>query len=474
MLGRLPIRVRMAAAFAILMAVVLAATAVFVYVRQRDDLDESVNNGLRSRSDNVAALVQQSAGDGGLSQRGGSRLAESEENFAQLLTPAGAWVDGTNPSRQPALSPGQARHASRFPVFYEHRLPYIDGPARILARPVAVDGRRLVVVTGTQIEDRNDALAGLGRSFLIGGLVAVLIASGIAYLLARASLRPIEAMRQRAKRISLSRGGERLPLPKAHDEVHRLGETLNEMLARLAASLERERQFVADAGHELRTPIAVVKTELESALRTTGRDPEVRLAVEAALEEVDNLVQLAEDLLLIARAGEGHLALRREDTRVRDLLEQARRRFADRAHRQGRQIEVEAPDGLRMSLDQMRTGQALANLVSNALRYGAGDVRISAREASDGLEIEVADEGPGFPPDLVPHAFERFAVGEGGRSDSGAGLGLAIVRAIAEAHGGTATIVDRSGSGAIVRLAIPGSPTSNGVLSASSQAKDAV
>jgi signal transduction histidine kinase len=298
----------------------------------------------------------------------------------------------------------------------------------------------------------------------------VLLASGVAYLLATAGLAPIEAMRQRAKRISLTHGGERLPLPQAHDEVHRLGETLNEMLARLEASLERERRFVADAGHELRTPIAVVKTELETALRTAGRDPEVRLAVVAALEEVDNLVQLAEDLLLIARASEGHLALRREDTRVRELLEQAQRRFADRAGQQGRQIEFEAPAGLRASLDQMRTGQALANLVNNALRYGAGDVRLSARESPEGIEIEVADQGPGFPPELAPRAFERFAVGGGGRSHSGAGLGLAIVRAIAEAHGGTATIVEQAPGGATVRLSIPAAASEQGgLLSAASQ-----
>jgi signal transduction histidine kinase len=468
MLGRLPIRVRMAAAFAIVMAALVAATAVFVYVRQRDGLDETINGALRSRSDSVAALAVQSGR--GLAADSGRRLAETEEDFAQLLTPAGTWVDGTNPSRQPALSPEEARHASRFPTFYEHRVPYIDGPARILARPVAVGRRRLVVVTGTQIEDRNDQLASLARSFLIGGPIAVLLASGVAYLLATAGLAPIEAMRQRAKRISLTHGGERLPLPKAHDEVYRLGETLNEMLGRLEASLERERRFVADAGHELRTPIAVVKTELETALRTAGQDPEVRLAVVAALEEVDNLVQLAEDLLLIARTSEGELALRREDTRVRDLLEQTQRRFANRAQQQGRQIEVDASEDLRASLDQMRTSQALANLVSNALRYGSGDVRIWARESRDGIEIDVVDEGPGFPPDLVPRAFERFAVGGGGRSRSGSGLGLAIVRAIAEAHGGTARIVEQARGGATVRLSIPAVASDrDDVLSAASQ-----
>jgi signal transduction histidine kinase len=453
MLGRLPIRVRLTAAFAVAIVLVLVATALFVYVRQRADLDETIDDGLRSRSDNVAALVRQS--NRGLAADGGLRLAESEESFAQLLTPAGRLVDGTRGPREPALSPGEARRAARAPTFFEHRVAGIDGPARVLARPVTAGSRSLIVVTGTQIEDRNDALSGLVTSFLIGGTIAVLVASGVGYLLATAGLAPIEAMRQRAMRISLSRGRERLPLPKSHDEVRRLGETLNDMLARLEASLERERRFVADAGHELRTPIAVAKTELEVALRTTTGDAQTRQSLLVALEEMDSLAQLAEDLLLVARAGEGQLALRREELRMGELLEQTRQRFADRAREQGREIRIEAPDGLMASLDPIRIRQALANLVNNALGHGAGDIHLSARSRSGGVEIDVSDEGSGFPPELVHRAFERFAGGHDAGARGGSGLGLAIVRAITEAHGGTATIVEQPTGGPTVRLFIP-------------------
>jgi two-component system, OmpR family, sensor kinase len=225
------------------------------------------------------------------------------------------------------------------------------------------------------------------------------------------------------------------------------------MLARLQASFERERRFVADASHELRTPLAVLKTELENALRLGGHSPEVREALTAAIEEADQLAQLAEDLLLIARAADKGLPVRVETTRVRDLLERAAERFSDRARERGRTIEVDAPDELEAELDPLRARQALGNLIDNALRHGGGDIRLAARERNGAVEIEVSDRGPGFPPELAPRAFERFARGDAARTRGGAGLGLAIVIAIAEAHGGTAEVI--SGEGAAVRISLP-------------------
>jgi signal transduction histidine kinase len=263
-------------------------------------------------------------------------------------------------------------------------------------------------------------------------------------------------MRQRAKRISLTREGERLPLPDAHDEIRRLGETLNEMLARLQASFARERRFVADASHELRTPLAVVKAELEAAMRVEGNGgASVRESLVAALEETDHLAQLAEDLLLIARSADGQLPVRPEDVKLHDLLERTGHRFADRAGEQGRRIHVDAPHDLRVAIDPLRSRQALGNLVDNALRYGAGEIRLSARGNGDAVEIDVSDEGAGFAAELRPHAFERFSRGDGARTRGGTGIGLAIVRVIAEAHGGTAEIVDTASNGATVRLRVP-------------------
>jgi signal transduction histidine kinase len=442
------------AAFALAMVVVLAAAALFVYLRQQADLSETVDDGLRSRSDDVAALIRRSDTD---LDRTGDRLAESEESFVQVLTPDGRWVDGTSKVRAPALRPEETRRASLDATIFERKVPGIDETARMLARPaVAAGGRSLIVVTGVSLEDTDDALADLLTSFLIGGPIAVLLASGFGYLLATAGFRPVEAMRERAERISLSREGERLPLPAARDEIRRLGKTLNEMLARLEASLERERRFVADASHELRTPIAVLKTELETLLRRASNDLEGRKSLTAALEETDHLGQLAEDLLLLARAADGRLPVRREKTPIRDLLERTQQRFTDRAREQGREIHIDVPSDIGASVDPLRIRQALGNLVDNALRYGTGDIQLRARGQREDVEIEVSDEGPGFPPQVRERAFERFAREEGSTlTRSGAGLGLAIVQAIAEAHGGTATIIDVPSGGATVRLRIP-------------------
>jgi signal transduction histidine kinase len=297
----------------------------------------------------------------------------------------------------------------------------------------------------------------VAASFAIGGPIAVLAASLLGYLVASVALRPVEAMRRRAGDVSLSGEKDRLPLPAAHDEIRRLGVTLNEMLARLRESFERERRFVADASHELRTPLAVLKTELEAALRAVHGDAATRESLHAALEETDHLAQLAEDLLLVARVAEGRLPVRPEPIRVDELLEGARHRFGDRARSQGRAVTVDAPAGLAASLDPLRARQALGNLVDNALRHGAGEIRLSARRRDGAVEIDVADEGQGFSDELEPRAFERFARGDAARSRGGTGLGLAIVSAIAEAHGGSAAIAASSDGRTVVRLRLPAS-----------------
>jgi signal transduction histidine kinase len=437
------------------MVVVLAAAGLFVYLRLQNDLNESVTAGLESRFAALASSGQATAGASG----------DAEEGFAQLLTAQGRVLASAGGIRGPALRPAEAVKAGAGAEFtIEREVPGIEGTARILARP-AHPGAEAIVAVGQSLDDRDETLSGLVTSFAVGGPIAVLVASVLGYLLATAGLRPVEAMRRRAGAVSLTHGAERLPLPAAQDEVRRLGETLNEMLDRLQRSFDRERRFVADASHELRTPVAVVKAELEAALRAGGHDPQVREALVAALEECDHLAQLAEDLLLVARAAEGELPVRRERLDVRPLLESVSARFGDRARERRREIRVEGGDGLRVEADDFRLRQALGNLVDNALRHGEGQVvlRAGRAEANGGVELEVADGGPGFDPDLAERAFERFARGDVARTRGGTGLGLAIVRAIAEAHGGRAEIV--AGDGGVVRIWLPdrSSPAQEGL-----------
>jgi signal transduction histidine kinase len=447
-LSRLPIRARLTAAFALALLLVLVGAGLFVYLRLRADLDEGVNANLRTRVAAVSAAAHgtrfPTAGGGG---------GQPEESFTAVLGPGGRVLDITPGVREQVLTDAEFQRAMRGPVTFERRIAGLEGTTRVLARPLPGRSVASVVVVGQSLDDRDVALNGLVTSFAVGGGVAVIVASIVGYLLATAGLAPVEAMRRRAAVVSMTGDDERMPLPVARDEVRRLGETLNEMLDRLRRSFERERRFVADASHELRTPIAVVKTELEGALRTGDYGPQVRDALVAAVEECDHLAQLAEDLLVIARAGEGRLPVRREDLAIRPLLEGVREGFADRAGQQGRALRVDAPEDLHVSADPLRLRQALGNLVDNALRHGEGDVAIGATGASGGVRLYVVDRGPGFDPDIAEHAFERFARGDSARTRGGTGLGMAIVRAVAEAHGGSAAIVP--GDGTTVQIWLP-------------------
>jgi len=441
--SRLPIRARLTAAFAIALVLVLAAAGLFVYLRLKNDFDESVTAGLHVRAGGVLAAGLASAGAPG----------EGEEGFAELLRPNGTVLDKSGGIRGPALRPGELREvAAGHELLFERRIPGVEGTARVFATS---RGQRVVAV-GQSLQDRDDALANVVTSFAIGGPVAVVLASLLGYGLATAGLRPVEAMRRRAREVSLGSGAERLPLPAAQDEIRRLGETLNEMLDRLRGSFDRERRFVADASHELRTPVAVIKAEVESALRAGGPDPEVREALLAAVEECDHLAQLAEDLLVVARTGEGELPTRPEPLDPRELLERVRERFSDRAREREREIRVDADDAGVVYADELRLSQALGNLVDNALRYGQGEIVLRARGAGGGLALEVSDEGQGFAPEFAERAFERFARGDRARTREGTGLGLSIVRTIAEVHGGRAEVV--GGGGATVRIWLPNGP----------------
>ena len=452
---RIPIRARIAAAFAVAMAVVLVATSWFVYIRLGSHLSTSLDRGLRVRAQDLGSVVQ---GPGTpLSAALGTPFVEAGESYAQLLDATGAVLDATRPlGRTPLLDADELRRARAGPVFFDRpAVPGLDEPSRILATPLEREGRPVVLVVGHTREERAEALGGLRNELLIAGPVALVLATLAGYLLAGLSLRPVESMRRRAEEISAETPGERLPVPKTHDEVQRLAETLNEMLARLEAALDRERDFVADAGHELRTPLALLRTELELALRHAESADDLRRAVRSSSDEVSRLAQLAEDLLVLARSDRGQLPLRLEALDASELFSSVTNRFDWRAQEAERPLRATVADVPPVRGDRIRLEQALGNLVDNALRYGAGEVRLEAGLANGAVELLVTDEGEGFPAALLPRAFDRFARADDARSSGGAGLGLAIVEAIAHAHGGTVRASNRTGGGSTVSLSLP-------------------
>jgi two-component system OmpR family sensor kinase len=442
-------------AFTAVMALVLAAIGVFVYLRFGAELDNEINNSLRSRAGDVAALIKEV--DSGLSERPGSGLTGRAENFAEVVSGEGAVIDSTAQLRGRALlTPAELQRAQRASILLDRGpLPGLQGASRLLAAPVRLPGRQLVVVVGTSTTPLTEARGDLLQLLLLGGPIALALASLAAYGVAAAALRPVEAMRARAAEISTAEPDQRLPVPPTGDEVARLGTTLNAMLQRLGDALTYERRFVADASHELRTPLAILKTELELALQQGRSREELQAALASAAEETDRLTQLAEDLLVIAQGDHGKLAIAPKQTDLADVLDSVGRRFARRAADRGRRVDIGAEAGLRAPVDRLRVEQALGNLVDNALRYGDGAIGLDAKRRDGLVELHVLDRGPGFPADFAERAFERFSRADTSHGQGGAGLGMAIVEAIARAHHGQAKLANRLDGGADVWLVLP-------------------
>lgn len=449
----LPIRARLTLVSAALMAAVLAATGAFVFLRLRADLIAAVDAGLRSRADALLGSQQiASLGEPG-------RLAEPDDAFAQVLGPDGEILaSSTGLEAGPLLTRDGVVTLQR-PRFMERVVQTVEEPvsARVLAVPA--QGSRVLLV-GSSLDDQNEALTRLAILLALGGPLALVLATGVGWVVAGAALRPVERMRAEAAAISALEPSRRLPEPGTGDELARLGETLNGMLDRMEEALHRERRFVAEASHELRTPLATLRTELELALRRSRSVEELESALRSAAEETDRLAGLAEDLLVMARAVRGRLQVRRETVELAPLIAGAVEAYSKRAATGGVSIDASVPEGLRGRVDVLRLRQVIGNLLDNALRHtpSGGRVTIDMTRANGSLRLQVRDTGEGFPVSFLPRAFEPFARSDGARSrpDGGTGLGLSIVRAVAEAHGGTVEAENSPEGGASVTLRIPG------------------
>lgn len=453
-MSRLPIRIKVTLAFFLVMILVLASAGIFLYVSLAASLDETINQGLYTRASDVSALAREA--DTGLSLSGGNSLAKEGENFAQIVDESGRVFDATPEFRtRSLLSPSELQDASSSTRLIENIGIDTEEPARILATPVSAQGRRLVVIVGTSLEDRIGTLSDMRNLLLIGGALALLLASTAGYMVAAASLRPVEKMSRRAQTISGDELGVRLPLPPANDEIHRLGETLNAMLDRLDRAVTHERDFVSDASHELRTPLAVLRTELEIALRKSRTVEEMECALRSAYDETERLVQLAEALLVLARIDQGEMPLNKELIDVRPILARMQSKYEERFERAEGSLEMIAPPDLELLCDPLRVEQAIANLLENCLRHGGSTATVVTSRVDSGLRLAVSDDGPGFPDEFVPRAFDRFSRAAESRQFAGSGLGLAIVKSIVDSHGGTVRVVNGEDGGATVELDFP-------------------
>jgi two-component system OmpR family sensor kinase len=440
---RMPIRLRLSLTFAGVMIVLFGGLALLLHTRFSASLDQGIKRSLTTRADDLSSLVA----------RAGQTLPDLPESggaFAQIVNTRTGHVDDATPGhRRRLLTPAEGRDALGGEITIGRR----EG-ARLMARPIAARPDEVLVV-GVSLSERDRALTTLSDLLFIGGPVLLVLTCLAGYALAAGALAPVERMRARAERISGRGRGDRLPVPDARDELQRLGHTLNAMLSRLEDALGRERAFVADAGHELRTPLSILKLELELALAAGRSRDELVMGLRSAAEEVDRLATLAQDLLVISRADQGRLPVEKHDVEVHSILRTVADRFAGPARGTGRAVRSECTNGLSVQADGPRLEQALTNMVSNALRYGDGTVVLRAREDNGNVELHVLDEGEGFAPEFLPRAFERFSRADPARSRGGAGLGLSIVQAIAEAHSGEAYAANREEGGADVWVSLP-------------------
>jgi signal transduction histidine kinase len=450
--NRLPIRLRIAAAFALATAIALVALGTFIYFRVESTLTQQSRETLATQLDALARLPGQGRAD--------ATAAMSGEFFAQMTTPDGRLLGSSPQVSGTVLSAADAARSTRADLALERpvRLTGEDEPevSLLLARRVSDQ----VLVVGTSQARADDALDGVLSQFLVGGPLALILGSALGYLVAGSALRPVERMRRRAAEISSTSTGARLPLPAANDEIHRLGCTLNSMLDRLDAGMQQQRRFVAEASHELRTPLSLLRMELDLALSRPRSPDELIAALSSANDEVSRLTALSEGLLTVAATDNSPLPLEIADVDIGRLLHDVARRFSTQAAAQGLRIDVRTDGSLLIVAgDPARLHQAVGNLVDNALRHGGTDVAFNATGQPSGVIIKVSDRGPGLSEDLRPRALDPFSRDARSRPGRGHGLGLAIVDAIVTAHGGTTAIGPHSdGVGTEVEIALPTRP----------------
>jgi signal transduction histidine kinase len=425
-------------------AAALALCLVLLYVTLARQLTAALDADLTGRGDDLAAAI-----------RAGDLHVVGQDPLAQLYAADGAVLAGSPSLGERRLLAVAEIRGLDAQTLRTRSLPLGRGgtptAVRVLSRRLD-DGRVLAVAVSA--EPLRDARQRLLAVLLIAAPTLLGVLGGAGWLVVRAALRPVDALTRQASAISSLESDQPLPPVPGEDEIARLARTLQGMLTRLRVAFERERAFVDDASHELRSPIAVLRGEIELALSATDEPEQARRSLRIALGEADRLSRLAEDLLLLARERTGSFLLRREPVDLFDLaVAEARRLQPVLALR----IRVSG-DPVVVAGDADRLRQLLANLAHNSAAAGATTMRVHVTGDRGSASLEIADDGPGFPPDILDSAFERFVRGDRARTPgaSGAGLGLSIVRAIAAAHAGT--VDARNGEplgGAVVTIRLP-------------------
>ncbi len=364
-----------------------------------------------------------------------------DDEVWQVLDAAGRPVA----SSQPLAEPLPAEDAASV------RLPGGEAAYVVVTEDTDDGGTAVVAVSREEVEDSTAALVPL---LAVGLPVLLALVAGVTWLTTGRALAPVERIRAEVEGITGDRLDRRVPEPTSRDEVHRLALTMNAMLERLQGSRERQQQFVADASHELRSPIASLRQTAEVERAHPGALGEGELA-EAVLEESTRMQRLVEQLLLLTRADEGRVVATPRDVDVDDLaLAEARR-----VRRTGLTVDTTGVAPGRVRGDAVALGQVARNLVDNAARHAASRLALTVHETEAGVDLVVADDGPGVPEGDRERVFERFVRLDDARTRDagGSGLGLAIVAEVVRAHGGTVSVGESTLGGASFAVHLPAS-----------------
>ena len=444
LVGDRPIVTRLVWAVAVTMTAVLLVAGAFVFWRVGFALDRQLDQDL----DAYQQVVQHAVATGA------TPPTDTPGQSYQVYDMQGRIIAGN--ARTRLAGPDILARAAQGTEVREDigtLLPATDHPYTAVVAGVDAPEGTVLVASAISRNKHDEALRELLLQLAIADLATLVAASLVGYGTARAALDPVERYRLAAERAD---GAQPLPVDAGNDdEVTRLGHTFNALLDRIRQATDRERQFLADASHELRSPLALMRTELEVALLRPDGETQTMTAFHSLRKQVELLITLSNALLdleeLRASSETPH-----DPVGVALLFGDVVERFAGQADAEGRRVDMSVPDGLTIAGNRDWLELALANLISNALRYGRGTIYVTATETHDRTQLAVSDEGPGFPAEFVGQAFNRFTRADTSRTTRGTGLGLALVQAVAEAHGGTASI-----TGTQVTLGLPtrASPT---------------
>jgi heavy metal sensor kinase len=464
----LSIRWKLTLWYGLVLATVLTVFGGAVYVTMRHELLARTDVALGAELDEIAEDIQAAKDWSRLSEQLRRRFARHEVYEFQVGRAEGGLIfqsDDIRPRHFPVPAiPASFKHLDFESVALgtENITLVSLGHLRLMGRLVPGPDGPLVVQAATSLASIDQELTELLMVLVLAGPLALVCALGGGYVLARQALGPVDRMVHTADQITATRLDRRIDVPNPDDELGRLARTLNGMIARLERSFEEIRRFTADAAHELRTPIAVLRNEAEVALRSPRQPEQYRAILEDQLEELERLSRLAERLLFLCREDAGLVPIARQPVNLREVVEDVAEHMRVVAEERGVTLQAEgvAPCSIQGDEDQLR--RLLFNLVDNAIKFTPewGTVRIETTRGDAEARIVVTDSGIGIPPEHLPHVFQRFYRVDPARGADigGTGLGLAISRSIAEAHGGSIAIESTVGVGTRVILTLPVKP----------------